>query len=135
MRMISGAIGGMKIGKGNRSTRRKPAPATENYNLGRCFEWVQHLVSNPKGRIYIYRLRLCGKKMLRIFGPKMKKIIRDWIKLHNEDLYHLYPSPYIYVSDKTNMRWTGMQHTRRRDEKRIQNFSRETGREEAIWEK
>jgi hypothetical protein len=27
MKMISGAIGGMKIGRGNRSTRRKPAPA------------------------------------------------------------------------------------------------------------
>jgi hypothetical protein len=25
--MIFGAIGGMKIGRGNRSTRRKPAPA------------------------------------------------------------------------------------------------------------
>jgi hypothetical protein len=27
MRMIFGAIGGMKIGRGNRSTRRKPTPA------------------------------------------------------------------------------------------------------------
>jgi hypothetical protein len=27
MRMISGAIGGIKIGTGNRSTQRKPAPA------------------------------------------------------------------------------------------------------------
>jgi hypothetical protein len=27
MRMIFGAIGGMKIGRGNRSTQRKPAPA------------------------------------------------------------------------------------------------------------
>jgi hypothetical protein len=27
MRMILGAIGGMKIGRGNRSTRRKPTPA------------------------------------------------------------------------------------------------------------
>jgi hypothetical protein len=26
MRMIFGAIGGIKIGRGNRSTRRKPAP-------------------------------------------------------------------------------------------------------------
>jgi hypothetical protein len=27
MRMIFGAIGGMKFGRGNRSTRRKPTPA------------------------------------------------------------------------------------------------------------
>jgi hypothetical protein len=28
-----GAIGGMKIGRGNRSTRRKPAPAHKNNHV------------------------------------------------------------------------------------------------------
>jgi hypothetical protein len=28
--MISGAIGGMKFGRGNRSTRRKPTPAPQS---------------------------------------------------------------------------------------------------------
>jgi hypothetical protein len=43
---------------------------TENYNFDRCFELVKLLVSKPKDRIH--RLRLFEKKMLRIFGPKMK---------------------------------------------------------------
>jgi hypothetical protein len=31
----------------------------------------------------------------RIFGPKKDEVIRDWRKLHNEELNDLYSSPNI----------------------------------------
>jgi len=37
------------------------------------------------------RLRVFGSRMLRrIFGPKRDEVTREWRKLHNEELNHLY---------------------------------------------
>jgi hypothetical protein len=40
-----GAIGGMKIGRGNRSTRRKPAPACEQIKPTICEFSVTEIMS------------------------------------------------------------------------------------------
>jgi len=37
----------------------------------------------------------------KIFGSKTDKVTVDWRRLHQEELYDLYPSPYsYYLSDK-----------------------------------
>jgi hypothetical protein len=41
-----------------------------------------------------HRLRTFKNKLLMIFGPKREEVTRGWIKLHNEELQHLY-----FVSD------------------------------------
>jgi hypothetical protein len=41
-------------------------------------------------------LRVFENRMLRrTFGPKRDKVTREWIRLHNEELYYLYSSPNI----------------------------------------
>ena len=32
---------------------------------------------------------------VKVFGPKRNEVTREWRKLHNEELYGLYPSPII----------------------------------------
>jgi hypothetical protein len=40
------------------------------------------------------RLRVFENRVLRrIFGPKRDEVIREWMKLHNEELNDLYFSP------------------------------------------
>jgi hypothetical protein len=34
-------------------------------------------------------------RLRRIFGPKRNEVIRDWRKLHNEELHNLYSSPNV----------------------------------------
>jgi hypothetical protein len=42
------------------------------------------------------------KRVLRrIFGPKRIDIRGGWRKLHNEELYNLYSSPYIFIMIKS----------------------------------
>jgi hypothetical protein len=43
----------------------------------------------------------------RIFGPKRDKVIREWRKLHNEELHDLYSSPTVVRVIKSRMRWAG----------------------------
>jgi hypothetical protein len=43
-----------------------------------------------------YRLRVFENMLLsRIFGPKRDNVMREWIKLHIEELSDLYSSPGI----------------------------------------
>jgi hypothetical protein len=53
----------------------------------------------------------------RIFGLKRDEVMREWRKLHNEELHDLYSSPSIIRTIKSKrMRWVG--HVARMGEKR-----------------
>jgi hypothetical protein len=54
---------------------------------------------------------------MRIFGPKIDEVIRDWRKLHNKELHNLYfPPSIIRMIKSRRMRWAG--HVARMGEKR-----------------
>jgi hypothetical protein len=49
-----------------------------------------------------YRLRVFGNRVLRrISGPKREEVAGGWRRLHNEELYNLYASPFIIMVIKT----------------------------------
>jgi hypothetical protein len=64
------------------------------------------------------RLKVFENRVLRrIFGPKRDKVIREWRKLHNEELNDLYSSSHIVRTMKSRrMRWAG--HAARMEERR-----------------
>jgi hypothetical protein len=53
----------------------------------------------------------------RIFGPKRDEVTGEWRRLHNKELYALYPSPNIIrVMKSRRLRWAG--HVARMGERR-----------------
>jgi hypothetical protein len=43
-----------------------------------------------------HRLRVSENRVLRrIFGPEREELVRNWRRLHNEELHNLYASPNI----------------------------------------
>jgi hypothetical protein len=56
-----------------------------------------------------HRLRVFENRVVRkIFGPERDEVIREWRKLHSEDLYGLYCSLNVWVIKLRIMKWRGI---------------------------
>jgi hypothetical protein len=105
-----GAIGGLRIGRGNRSTRRKPVPVPHKAVLKMETERL-HAASHPRNNYRLGNLKfslevLFIKQLVALF---LLKCLRSCVlKLHNEKLHNLYFSPSIIRMIKSRrMRWAG----------------------------
>jgi hypothetical protein len=76
-----------------------------------CEAWSLTLREKQKLRVFENRM------LRRIFGPKRDRVIREYRKLHNEELHDLYPSPSIIRFIKSK-RMRQIQHVARMVEKR-----------------
>jgi hypothetical protein len=55
-----------------------------------------------------HTLRVSENRLLRIFGPKMEEVVGGWRRMHNDELFNLYASPYIIqVIKSRKIRWVG----------------------------
>jgi hypothetical protein len=55
-----------------------------------------------------HRLKAFENSVPRIFGPRGDEAIKDWRKLHNEELHNLNSSPSIIrMIQSRRMRWAG----------------------------
>ena len=67
-----------------------------------CETWSLALREERKLRVFENRV------LRRVFGLKRTDVIREWKKLHNEELIDLYSSPNIVRAIKSRrMRWAG----------------------------
>jgi len=67
-----------------------------------CETWSLALREERKLRVFENRV------LRRVFGLKRTDVIREWRKLHNEELIDLYSSPNIVRAIKSRrMRWAG----------------------------
>jgi hypothetical protein len=72
-------------------------------------------------------LRVFENKVVRsIFGLKRDEVTGERSRLHNKELYALYPSPDIWVIKSGRLRWTGHVARMWGEERCIQGFSGET---------
>jgi hypothetical protein len=56
----------------------------------------------------ILLIALTKQRLRRIFGLKREEVTRGWIKVHNEELHHLYSSRTIVrIIKSRRMRWAG----------------------------
>jgi hypothetical protein len=88
------------------------------------------LVSDIKGGT---QLRVLENRVLwRIFGPKMDEVIREWRKLHSEELYNLVSLPSIIRMITSRMRST--RHVARMGRSLLMGKPEERDhREDKIW--
>jgi hypothetical protein len=77
--------------------------------LYRCETWSRTLKEEC-------RLRVSENMVLRIFGPKRDEVTGEWRRLHNKELYDLYPAPNIIHVIKSRMRWA--EHVARMGERK-----------------
>jgi len=68
-----------------------------------CFAWVKILVCHPKGRTYLWYLRMGAEDNI----WNWQKVIVAWRNLRNFELHNVYSSPNIIRMIKSRMGWDG----------------------------
>ena len=85
------------------------------YQCNVCFH--KNAVEEKEGTHFMVTIIFPDMMLRRIFGPKRDEVIKEWRKLHNEELFDQYSLPNIVrVTKSRRMRWAG--HVARIGEKR-----------------